>query len=88
MTDLMMTLFEYASHTHLPDYLHDPEFLAASRRFDETESALNALLDDNGKHLLTQLINEYGSQAAFETYAFFEAAFGVCGELNRFFRAN
>jgi len=88
MTDLMATLQEYASHTHLPNYQRDPKFKESVRRYEETEAALNALLDDNGRKLLIKLINEYGNQAAMETNAFFEAAFGVCGELNRFFRAN
>ena len=78
----MTHLFEYASSHCLPDYFHDPEFESSCHRFDAIETALNALLDEDGQHLLTQLINEYGNQAALETYAYFEAAFGVCGELN------
>ena len=86
MTDIMMTLFDYAANSHLPDYRSSPEYDASSRRFDACDAALRALLDDDGRRLLNELLNEQCRQLCMETYAFFEAAFSVNRELNQILR--
>jgi len=81
MNDIMMNLFEYAAQFHLPDYRSSPEYIASYRRFVAQDAALRALLDEDGRHILNELLNEQTHQLCMETFAFFEAAFAVNREL-------
>ncbi len=82
MTDLMLTLYNFASQHRMGHLMETPEYAEFSRCAEQQEERLRTRLDDAGKKNLDDLLGELDLERSVEQEAMFQAAFSLSRELN------
>ena len=84
MTNAMEVLFSYAQDWRLrPLLVAEPEYENTLRHANSQEERLQAMLSDEGKELLDDLISERNFLLSFHQQAMFRAGFQLAMELSR-----
>jgi len=86
MTDLMLTLYQFAVTRRMGYLMEDPEYADCSRCVRLQAERLRARLDDAGKKNLDDLLGELELERSVELEAMFQAAFSLSRELNGLLR--
>lgn len=82
MTDLMLTLYQFAVTRRMGYLMEDPEYADCSRCVRLQTERLRARLDDAGKQNLDDLLGELDLEHSTEQEAVFQAALSLSRELN------
>lgn len=84
MTAAMEALFDYAQDClEQPMLLLEPEYESILRSIDSQEQRLRAMLNDEAKQLLDNLIDERNLMLSMEAEVMFRAGFQIAMELSR-----
>lgn len=82
MTDLMLTLYNFASSHRMGCLMESQEYSDFSRCAKLQEQKLRARLDDAGKQNLDDLLGELDGERSVELDAMFQTALSLSRELN------
>ena len=86
MTDLMLTLYEFAASRRMGRLMEDPGYANFSRCAKLQEQKLRARLDHSGNQNLNDLLDELELEHSAEQEAMFQASFSLSRELNGLLR--
>lgn len=82
MSDLMRTLYAFVMEHRMGGVWDDAEYRSFSSRAQLQEDKLRALLDQEGRQILDDLLGELRLQNNVEMETLFRATVGLCRELN------
>lgn len=83
MTDLMNTLYSFVTTHKVNGLWDDPEYRSATACVQRQEDKLRALLDEAGRQVLDDLLNEQLNQHCMELEQLFQGTIALCRELGR-----